>query len=533
MTTTMTTSMTSGTSETWAPPPEFAADLLDRYGLTCPPRWGTPRNPDFPSLGPKLWRVMERLGAPPMPWQKYVSDVALEIDPGTGLFVHREVGLSVSRQQGKTELTLAAQVHRALAWKRQRIIYAAQTRGMARERWEDEFWEKIVASPLAPRARIRKTNGNEAILWPRTRSRMGITANTEKAGHGPPLDLGFIDEAFAHEDDRLEQAFSPAMLTRAMAQLWWASAGGTEKSVWLNKKRLRGREVIEALFAALAEDEAAARPRTAYFEWFAPDDMPRDDPATWRATLPALGHTVTEDTIRAELDKMDAAEFDRAYLNRTRKSTPPADPNIPKTEWPGLADAESRPPADELALAVDVSQDRKHASIGAAILRPDGRVHLELVDRRAGTAWVVPAVVRLAALWRPLVVAISGAGSPAGSLVDDLVTAGITAPKKNKKGEPVPHRGHLVVVRGGDMTEACGQLADALRQDTVRHIEQPPLTAAVNGGRTRRVGDAWVIDRTASLVDVAPLVAVTEARWALLAKGPAVLDDYDIADSFG
>jgi hypothetical protein len=252
------------TSETWAPPSSFADDLLERYGLTCPPRWGTPRHPDRPSLGPKMWKVMERLGAPPMPWQKYVSDVALEIDPETGLFAHREVGLSVSRQQGKTELCLGAQVHRALAFPGQNIVYAAQTRNDARKRWEDEFWEKIAGSTLAKYARIRKSNGNEAILWPGKRSRMGITANTEKAGHGPPLDLGFIDEAFAHGDDRLEQAFSPAMLTRAMAQLWWASAGGTTSSVWLNKKRKAGRALIEALWAALAEDPArcARRPRT-------------------------------------------------------------------------------------------------------------------------------------------------------------------------------------------------------------------------------------------------------------------------------
>ncbi|MER8042718.1 terminase family protein [Streptomyces sp. NPDC094032] len=533
MTMTTTASMTSGSSETWAPPASFAADLLERYGLTCPPRWGTPRNPAFPSLGPKLWKVMAALGAPPMPWQKYVTDVALEVDPATGLFVHREVGLSVSRQQGKTELTLGAQVHRALAFPRQNIIYAAQTRGMARQRWEDEFWEKISASALAKRARIRKSNGNEAILWGPTRSRMGITANTERAAHGPPLDLGFIDEAFAHTDDRLEQAFSPAMLTRAMAQLWWASAGGTEASTWLNKKRTKGRALIEALWAALAEDLAAVRPRAAYFEWYAPEDMPRDDPATWRAALPALGFTVTEDTIRAELEKLDPAEFDRAYLNRTRKSTPPDDPNIPKKEWAPLADAESRPAADELALAVDIAQDRRYASIGAAIRRPDGRVHLELVDRRAGTDWVVPALVRLSRLWRPLVVAISGSGTPAGSLVDELVAAGITVPERKDKKRDKSHRGHLVVLRSGDMTEACGQLADALNEGTVAHIDQVPLTAAVSGARTRRVGDAWVLDRTTSLVDVAPLVAVTEARWALIHRGPLVLDDYDVMSSVG
>lgn len=516
------------TSETWRPPTEFAEDLRERYGLECPPLWGTPRHPDRPSLGPKLWRVMAKLGAPPMPWQKYVSDVALEIDPETNLFVHREVGISVSRQQGKTELCLGAQVHRALAYQRQNIVYAAQTRGMARQRWEDEFWEKIAASELAKKARIRKSNGNEAILWPGKRSKMGITANTPKAGHGPPLDMGFIDEAFAHEDDRLEQAFSPAMLTRPMAQLWWASAGGTTNSAWLNKKREKGRALIEALWAALAENAAAARPRACYFEWFAPEDMDRADPATWRATLPALGFTVTEETIAAELEKMDPAEFDRAYLNRTRKPTPPVDPNVPKGTWTGLADAKSRPVADSVAFAIDVSQDRSSASIAAASKRADGKVHLEVVARRPGTDWVVPAVARLRALWKPVAVAIASSGAPAGSLIDDLIAAGIDVPKD--KDHPV--RGDLAVMRSGDITEACGQLADAMNQGTVRHTDQVPLTAAVNGARTRRNGDAWQLDRTSSQVDISPLCAVTFARWALLIRGPQVEDDYDIGDSF-
>lgn len=299
----MTTSVTSGPPDAaWEAPPEFAEQCRELYGLTCPPRWGTPRRPEFPSLGPKAWTVMDRLGFPPMPWQKYVLDVALEIDPATGLFAHREVGLAVPRQQGKTQQILGVQVHRIAAWPRQNVVYAAQTRGMARIRWEDEFLETILGSPLARKIRTRKSNGNEAIIWTSTRSRMGITANTEKAGHGPPLDLGIIDEAFAAEDDRLEQAFSPAMLTRAMAQLWWASAGGTDKSVWLNKKRAAGREHIERLWAT------GEHPSVAYFEWYAPEHMRRDDPATWRATLPALGYTVTEATIRAELEKLDVAD---------------------------------------------------------------------------------------------------------------------------------------------------------------------------------------------------------------------------------
>jgi hypothetical protein len=508
------------TSTTWRVPTEFTEDLRDRYGLTCPPMWGTPRRPEFPTLGGKVAKVMERLGYTPMPWQRYVWDVALELDPVTMLPWYRHVGLSVPRQQGKTQGLLAVKVHRAQAFKRQRIIYAAQNRSMARERWEDEFWVTIEESSLRHRFVIRKANGHEAIIARATRSKIGITSNTERAGHGPPLDLGMMDELFAAEDDRLEQAFSPAMLTRPSAQLWWASAGGTEKSVPLNKKRKAGRELIEALW------RTGVFGHTAYFEWFAPDDMDRSDPATWRATLPALGYTVTEATIQHEHDTMDPAEFDRAYLNRTRKKVPPPDANVPVKAWPALADKASRP-RPQVALAVDVSQDRSHTSIGVATIREDGRAHLELVDRRPGTEWAVPALKRLAALWKPLVVAVGSTGTPAGSLIDDIVAAGITTPQDKDK----PHRGCLVVVRTNDFVEACGQMADAMTQGTAVHRDQTDLTAAVTGARSRRVGDAWAIDRTASLTDASPFVAVILARWALLAKGPMVLDDYDVLDS--
>lgn len=465
---------------------------------------------------------MQRLGFEPMPWQRYVLDVALELDPATGLFAHREVGLSVPRQQGKTQQILAVMVHRIMAWERQNVTYAAQNRTMAKKRWEDEFLATLDGSALFGRYRPRKTTGNEAIIWGSTRSLLGITSNTEKAGHGPPLDLGVIDEAFAAEDDRLEQAFSPAMLTKPMAQLWWASAGGTDRSVWLNKKREAYRELIQQMWAT------GHRPRVAYFEWFAPDHLPRDQPSTWRRTLPALGHTVTEDIIRAELEKLDPGEFDRAYLNRTRKAAPPSDPNVPKAAWSGLVDERSRPGA-ELALAVEVSQDRTTSTIALAGLRPDGRVHLEVIDRRAYTDWAVPAVIRLRQLHNPVAVAISASGSPSSSLIDDLVAAGIRAPEGDEKNRPLP--GHLVVMRTGDMVEASGQMADAMTQGTVRHIDQAPLTAAVNGAMTRPVGDAWVLDRRKSLVDVSPFVAAVQARWALLTRGPLVRDDYDVLSS--
>jgi hypothetical protein len=55
---------------------------------------------------------------------------------------------------------------------------------MARQRWEDEFWEKISGSDLAKHARIRKSQRQRGDHVAGKRSRMGITANTERPATG-------------------------------------------------------------------------------------------------------------------------------------------------------------------------------------------------------------------------------------------------------------------------------------------------------------------------------------------------------------
>jgi hypothetical protein len=45
---------------------------------------------------------------------------------------------------------------------------------------------------------------------------------------------------------------------------------------------------------------------------FADDEDP-SDPVTWRRRMPALGITVSEETVRTDLGLMDLAEFRRAY----------------------------------------------------------------------------------------------------------------------------------------------------------------------------------------------------------------------------
>src|SRR5262245_11663410 len=180
--------------------------------------------------------------------------------------------------------------HRALALgQRQRILYTAQTRNDARKKWEDEHVAVLQQSPLRGMFRVRLSNGAEAIRW-RNGSMHGVTSSTEKAGHGETLDLGVIDEAFAHDDDRLEQALKPTMVTRPQPQLWIVSTAGTLKSTYLREKVEAGR---------LAAD-AGITSGVAYFEWSAdPDVDPADEQARY-GYMPALGRTVRPEGIAAD-----------------------------------------------------------------------------------------------------------------------------------------------------------------------------------------------------------------------------------------
>ena len=112
---------------------------------------------------------------------------------------------------------------------------------------------------------------------------------SEKAGHGSTLDTAALDEAWAHPDFRLEQACRPAMVTRRSAQLYVIAQPEPRHA-----RRSCGRRC--------RQDARPSRPASrgmAYLEYSAPDGDDPGDPETWRKAIPALGTTITEETIRA------------------------------------------------------------------------------------------------------------------------------------------------------------------------------------------------------------------------------------------
>jgi len=425
-----------------------------------------------------------------MPWQQHVADVVLEINPDTGRLAYRDVRLTVPRQSGKTTLVLPVVVWRAIAAKhlggRQNMLYSAQTRQKARRKWQRDYLATLNGcKSLRGKYDVRLSNGDEYVTF-LGGSTFGPEGVQEDAGHGETLDLAVQDEAFALVDDRMDQAFRPPMVTRPSPQYWVVSTAGTKKSLYLRRKVDEGRTSVEG-----GLDHGVA-----YFEWSADPELDPADPATWWSCMPALGHTVDEDTIRGEFGTWDLSEFCRAYLNVWQDEVITS--MIPLAWWRARADRDAtivgRP-----VIAVDVSPNASTSAIliaGQSSTVP-GAVHLEVVAVGDGTDWVVPRLVELQMRHAPRAIVMDDFG-PAGSLVQDLAKVGITP----------------LTVGARQMVQACGGLYAAVRDGGVTHLDDPILAEAIKGGATRQLGDAWAWKRRTSTSDITPLVAATIARWA-------------------
>jgi phage terminase large subunit-like protein len=463
-----------------------------------------------------------------MPWQQHVADVALEIDPATGQLFYEEVVITVPRQSGKTTLLLALMTWRCLLMARrldlpQTVTYLAQSGKMARRKLEREFipvLRKAKGFTEVPHSRARPTkptefkpsmnNGSEHILFG-TGSYLQIEAPTGTGSHGDVLDMPVIDEAFAREDDLVEQAVDAATVTRTSPQTFIISTAGNERSSFLWRKVLGGRS------ASTKGHET----KTAFFDWSVPDDEPYDDPEVWCRYLPALGHTITVERLQARLDKAlrnpdevdeegyepGLAGFRRGYLNQWVK-TPQLGVEQVQTEidpavWmgPEILDRNSQI-IGPVVLGVGVGLDGVSAAMVIAGRRVDGLVHLETFERAQGVWWLERRLRDWVEQQQPVVVAWDH-GGPTRAVSPDIQRACAIG---NTKAVPMT---------GREWSGACEAFGHAVKERRVRHMGDVLLRDAINGAFRREVGSGWVWDLRSARSDITPLLAATAALRAL------------------
>lgn len=451
---------------------------LTRAQGICEPRWATPRT-GRRTLGRAAAKVARLLGQPLLPWQRQVVDVALEVE-ADGRPAYRDVILTCPRQQGKSTLLLALILTRALLEPRSNTVYLAQSALDAKKKWSDEWVPRIEGSLLGSQVSVRRAPGREGLLFANG-SRQSIVASTEKAGHGEVIDFGILDEAFAYQDARVEQALRPAMMTRPAAQFWVTSTAGTpDRSPYLWERVQAGRQAVEA----------GIRTGLCFFEWSAEDQADPADPETWRRCMPALGLTVDEETVRAAQLSMGRHEFARAFLNRWVATM--GDPLISMEHWQSLGDP-GAPRPEWVVFGVDVAPQGRSAAI-VAVGERDDDLQAAVLEHGTGSDWVIPALGRL----------LPEYGNPR-LLVDGKACRHLLPELERVSGFRVTE------LAAGEIPPACAFWLKLAQEGRIKHRGEHELAVALDGAGQRALGDGWAWSRRNSGADITPLVALTLA----------------------
>ncbi len=406
------------------------------------------------------------LKQPFMPWQRFVADVAFEVDVN-GLPRYRQVIVTVPRQCGKSFFVLVLALHRMLMWatQPQQVSYSAQSITDSMNVWRRSLWPLITAAKLHTAAGLafRRALGDGGIDAANG-SGLRLLSSSPNSGHGATGALNILDEAMAFANSDREGAVMPTMRTFSDPQLWIVSTAGDQDSTYFRKKVLLGRELV-------ASGEPSS---TAFFEWGLHEDADWTDPTLWPSAVPALGYTVTMESLRAEYESAtDASVFRRTVLNQWVTSAN-VGTVLPAEDWDRCVNAGVAIDLDvagnDFVLGVDVAP----LATRAAIVACGGGV-CEVIESRAGASWVGERVRQLCARW------------PVASVVG-LAGGGLQAQLEQLEAERLP----VTLMSWGELAAGCGRLFDAVCDHAIAIRQHPDLEQAhLIASRKHRPNGSW------------------------------------------
>lgn len=471
------------------------------YGWQQPPIETVP--PAVSTAGQEAIDLAARAGLHLDPWQQYVLRRAMGEKPD-GSWAAFECVVNVPRQNGKGGIIEARELWGLFIGGEQLILHSAHEFKTAKAAFKRI--ERLIRGCPDLHKRVkayRYTVGEESIEL-HTGQVLRFIARSKGSGRGFTGDCNILDEDMILGDDAMD-ALLPTMAAVDNPQIWYlGSAGIGALSVQLGRLRRRAMAALESG----TPDESLA-----YFEWSVDphvDECPKDctvhdDAASDEAVLkanPAVGYRLTLEKVANERSTLSAAGYARERLGVGEYPSDETDTwqVIGEDAWRALAAAESTP-GDPVAFAIDMTPERSHAAIAVAG-EWRGGVHVEIVDHRPGTGWILERARELHERWGPRCWVVDAAG-PAGSLIADL--------EDEEKGLGVT----VVQPKAREVAAACGQIFDAVAEQTLSHLDQAPLASALAGAQRRPLGDAWAWARRIVSVDISPLVAATLAKWGL------------------
>ncbi|MCI7677876.1 MAG: terminase large subunit [Streptococcus orisratti] len=439
------------------------------------------------SLAHEAIELYQKTGRSCYPWQVNLLEHIMGIDT-EGLWVHQKYGYAIPRRNGKTEdvymLELWALHHGLkILHTAHRISTSHSSFEALKKLLEDMGYvddEDFVSN---------KAKGQERIEFKSTGAVIQYRTRTANGGLGEGFDLLIIDEAqeyTAEQESALKYTVTDSdnpMTVMCGTPPTMVSTG----TVFTNyrTKVLAGKSEYSG-----------------WSEWSVEDIKDVNDTDSWYLTNPSLGYHLTERKIKAEIgdDELDHNIQRLGYWPTFNQKSA-----ISENEWKRL-EVETVPElTGKLFVGIKYGQDGANVSMAIAARTDDKKIFTEVIDCqsvRNGMQWIIN-FLQTADIEKVVVDGANGQTLLANEMKDF------------KLRKPI-------MPTVSEIITANSVWEQAIVQETLRHANQPSLTAVVTNCEKRNIGSnggfgykSLYDDRDISLMDSALL-----AHWACYMTKP-------------
>ena len=439
--------------------------------------------------GDKAIRLARLAGVELDPWQQLVVRDWLATDEN-GDWVHSRGALACSRQQGKSKIIEVVTLY-SLVVLGESVLFTSHRADTARAMFDSfkTFFDARKHPDIAKylKGDIRNANGQQEILTT-TGGSLHIGTRYNGVGRGRSFKRIWIDEAQDYSE-KSQSDIEPTTTSFANSFIGYCGTPPDLQSDGEIFKRLRTEAIL------------GKGQRLAYAEWSAEkkdDGSHLDDIESWRQAVPALGYRVTLKTIQDQRSAWSDNKFEVERLCMFNVGA--LNTAIPMAVWDGAFEEGSQGETDH-SLGLSSYRPDGGEIITSVVLvskRADDNFHVELVERKAGTDWVVPLIVDLVKV-NEIKAVVLDAFDPAMVFVEPLKKRGVRA----------------LVTRTNEYFTACGVFSDLLFEGRMKHIGQEQMRAAFTVTSKRYSNARWAW-KQATNEDITAVQAATVALHGAL-----------------
>jgi hypothetical protein len=440
------------------------------------PRIHTPLN-DLPSRGFELIDLAADLSIDLMPWQKFALEHTHKVKPD-GRWASPINCIVVARQNGKSFLQQIRILGGLFLWDEPLQIGSAHRLSTSLEQFRAMVQIIEANDSLAKQVKkIRWQHGGEEIETLKGTRFIVRAGGSAARGVSRPSTI-HLDELREMSDIESFASLRYTLMSAANPLVMAYTNAGDHSSVVLNDFRNRALARI-----AGADDEIG------YFEWSAPTDEISVENA--RYANPAMGITIHPDNVRSVLnDPADVVMTE--VLCRWVVAISSA---VDAASWGNCVDKTVDLDPDKLTwLAIDLSPDRKHASLVGAQKLGEEKFVVKLLH-----TWSNELQLDDKAIANDL--ADYARRYPTEYVLYSRKTSGAVAAR-------LAPAGIAIFDMDGAYPQACDEMLSAINSGRLKHRGQSQLTEEMLSAVQLRRGDGgWVIGRRASQAVVCGAVA--------------------------